>query len=483
MNRLLQITLLLIYFIFTLSFAAQNSNPTILDPKAFDPKRPLSQELIKNIPDGFTLAMVGDCILSRPLSQHATTDPEFGSVLKILRESDALYGNLETTILDIRKFTGYPFSWEGDWVLSAESSVAKDLSDMGFDLFSRANNHALDWGIEGMRETDERLDAVGITHAGTGANQGQARSAGYFDSANGRIALISMASSFRPTTDALPPKGASPGRPGINALKVKTFTLVPPNVMSSLVQIQKALNPEQKLDSNPKSLELFGSQFEVGSTFGYRYEMNEMDLQEILKSIRLGKQHSDFLLVSIHSHESSTKGWPETPADFLKDLAHAAIDAGADAFATTGHHHLGPIEVYKNRPIFYGLGNFFWSDIQEPLSADLYQMNREKLAKAFQFPEKATDADLTALLNKESFANELTFQTIVAVARFDQKGVAEIRLYPVDLGYGKVLRESGTPRMASPETATKMLTRLQKISAPYDTRILIENNVGIIRPD
>jgi poly-gamma-glutamate synthesis protein (capsule biosynthesis protein) len=264
---------------------------------------------------------------------------------------------------------------------------------------------------------------------------------------------------------------------------VKSFTVVPKDVMTSLARIHQTLNPDQKLDSDPESLRLFGTEFETGAAFGYRYQMDALDLEEILKSTRQGKQHSDFLIASIHSHESATNGWPETPAGFLKDLAHAEIDAGADAFVTTGHHHLGPIEIYKNRPIFYGLANFFWGDIQEPLSADLYRMNREKLTKAFQFPGKATDADLTALLNSESFANTLTFQTIVAVARFDQEKLSEIRLYPVDLGYGMVLTESGTPRMATPEVGKEILTRLQKISEPYGTRILIEDNIGIIRPN
>jgi poly-gamma-glutamate synthesis protein (capsule biosynthesis protein) len=46
-----------------------------------------------------------------------------------------------------------------------------------------------------------------------------------------------------------------------------------------------------------------------------------------------------------------------------------------------------------------------------------------------------------------------------------------------------VLTESGTPRMATPEAGKEILTRLQKISEPYGTRILIEDNIGIIRPN
>ncbi len=55
-----------------------------------------------------------------------------------------------------------------------------------------------------------------------------------------------------------------------------------------------------------------------------------------------------------------------------------------------GCHNLGPVEVYRGRPILYGLGNFFWSDMQEPLAADLYHAKpaRERLTAAFAHPEE-----------------------------------------------------------------------------------------------
>jgi poly-gamma-glutamate synthesis protein (capsule biosynthesis protein) len=208
----------------------------------------------------------------------------------------------------------------------------------------------------------------------------------------------------------------------------------------------------------------------------------DMDqLHRILKNIRSGKQNCDFLIATIHAHESSNDIFPELPADFLQRLARAAIDAGADAFMTTGIHHLGPIEIYKNRPIFYGLGNFFWSDIQEPLPADLYRGNREIIGNSFQHPEMVTDGDLTNILNARAFANDLTFQTVLAQSTFNKTGLSEVRLYAVDLGYGQKLTKSGTPRWADPKKALEILERVQKISRSYGTNLLIENNIGIIR--
>jgi poly-gamma-glutamate synthesis protein (capsule biosynthesis protein) len=44
--------------------------------------------------------------------------------------------------------------------------------------------------------------------------------------------------------------------------------------------------------------------------------------------------------------------------DYMRQIAHAAIDAGADIVMGHGPHHSLPVEVYQGRPIFYGLGSF-----------------------------------------------------------------------------------------------------------------------------
>ncbi len=102
--------------------------------------------------------------------------------------------------------------------------------------------------------------------------------------------------------------------------------------MNSLTNIYQKVNPNNKELPDKEKLTLFNTDFEIGKSFGYRYEMDEQDLAAILKNIRSGKQHSDFLIATIHSHETSDDSDPEKPADFLKDLARAAIDAGADSF-------------------------------------------------------------------------------------------------------------------------------------------------------
>ncbi len=433
------------------------ADPVIKDRSRFDAKRPIAAEMRTDVPDGFTMGAVGDLIISRPLSQYAQRLPPFKALLDVLQSSDALYGNLETTLFDARHFTGAPYSWDGDWTNSSVPAVARDLKLMGFGIVSRANNHSLDWGLEGMRETSRHLDEADLAYAGVGEDRGLARAPQFIETAKGRVALVSIASTFRPTTDALPREGAAPGRPGLSALHVARTVVLPAAAMKALAQTECALYGRH-CNQTPQALELFDVKYRLGAVFAYDYEMDREDLAEIEKNVRSARENADFVIVSIHAHECSAGcddgNQPRGPGNFLKRLAHEVIDSGADVFVATGNHNLGPIELYRSpvrgvRPIFYGLGNFFWSDVQDPLPHDLFQGNRALLESAWQDPSKATDYDLTAPLNTQSFAHDFTFRTVVAMSRFEGNQLAEVKLYPVEDGYGERLPKSGIPRLVS----------------------------------
>jgi hypothetical protein len=463
-------------------------DPGVKDSKLFDPRRP--PELLNSgrVVDGFALAAVGDCIIRRPLSQDAPRDPGFAAVIKLLRGADVTYGNMEISIVDLPKSRFAPNPGPDDWSMAAAPAVAKDLKSMGFSVLSRANNHALDWGSDGMRETSRWLDEAGLVYAGAGVDAGNARAARYYESGKGRVAIVSMASTFTPNTEALAPHGAAPGRPGISALHLKKYVVVPAGVMEQLNRLHGTLYPDEPAPSSGP-FTMFGSNFEAGQVYSFRYEMDPVDLSAIMNGIRQGRQNSDFLVATIHSHEAerssaadSQTDMLDTPAHFLQDLAHSAIDTGADAFITTGIHHLGPIEVYRGRPIFYGLGNFFWGETDESLTSDVYQQYRETNDSAFKHPERATDTDVSIQQTYPYFAGDIVYESVVAVAQFRQGRLSELRLYPIDLGYGRPLTDSGTPRLAGADKARSILMRLQKMSGPYGTQIEIQNNVGIIRP-
>ena len=62
----------------------------------------------------------------------------------------------------------------------------------------------------------------------------------------------------------------------------------------------------------------------------------------------------DMLQQVLHAQRNSDLA---EPADFVVEFARAAIDAGADVVAGHGSHTPLAIELYRDRPIFYGLGN------------------------------------------------------------------------------------------------------------------------------
>jgi Bacterial capsule synthesis protein PGA_cap len=206
----------------------------------------------------------------------------------------------------------------------------------------------------------------------------------------------------------------------------------------------------------------------------FSYEMNKEDLRDILAMVREGKAKSDFMTVAIHAHqttETEDVDIAPTPGDFLPQFAKAAIDTGADAFLGTGVHVLRGIEIYKGRPIFYGLGEFF------------RQMDADGIAATGCTGEGGGwELDGNRSCRGDRNSEPIKYEGIVALSRFERGTLAEVRLYPTDLNYNARMAHRGVPRLASTEIAQRTLARLQKLSAPYGTSIAIEGNVGVIRP-
>jgi Bacterial capsule synthesis protein PGA_cap len=192
----------------------------------------------------FTIAAVGDCIISRPLLPMVGVDRSFADVVSLLRGSDATFGNLETAIVDLTETDAVPSGLPDDWAVRAEPETALDLRALGFDVFGRANNHATDWGAGGLLETSARLDEAALVHAGAGPTLAAARAPRYLETDAGRLGVVSMttspASGLAPALDAF---GEVPARPGVHAVPVRTTVIVTPPVMESLVEIAVA-HPE-----------------------------------------------------------------------------------------------------------------------------------------------------------------------------------------------------------------------------------------------
>ncbi|PDT34700.1 MULTISPECIES: CapA family protein [Sinorhizobium] len=427
-----------------------------------------------NVADGFTVVAVGDLLTSRPLTNGR--HPGFDDVVKILQDADVTCGNVESNIFDIRSFTGSP-QVSTDYVLSVPE-LGADLKAMGFNVVSRANNHVFDWGIEGMRETSRVLDQNGIVHAGVGENLAQASAARFLETGGGRVALLSFASTFQSMSPACDPAGEAPGRPGLNALRLSQSIVVLPEMMESVRRIRDALPGFKAGGNDPNRVVLGGATFRAGEEVGYSFEPDQGHVENILRNIRRGKLSSDFCMVAHHGHGAGN--WCQEPPDYEREFAHKLIDAGADAYIGHGPHQLRGIEIYKDRPIFYSLGNFMFDNLGTPVGAEMF-------ATYGKDPHVHTDAELIVDVMVKGFegdggfTNPVYYESIIAISRFEQNRLSELRLIPVELGYSGRFANRGVPRPATPPQAQAILGRLQRLSEPFGTEIEIENDVGIIR--
>ena len=90
----------------------------------------------------------------------------------------------------------------GGTYMTTEPHLLEDRKWLGVNLVSCANNHASDYGEEGILATISYLDAAGIPHAGTGRNLREARSPAYLDTPRGRVALIAATYTFELGADS-----------------------------------------------------------------------------------------------------------------------------------------------------------------------------------------------------------------------------------------------------------------------------------------
>lgn len=419
------------------------------------------------IEDGFTLATVGDIIYLRPVLP--TIERRSPALLEILRRATVTFGNFETSVFDLANFKGSPQAESGGTWMLADPRTTDDLVKMGFDIVSHANNHATDWGREGLVETLDQLNDAGLVNAGTGFSLSAARSPRYLETPAGRVGLVAATSSFPPSSRAGDALGEVPARPGVNAIRSERIRYVSAEELAAIAGVA-----ETKAGS---PVVLDGTRYrqtaEGGEAVPLGFELNERDEKANQLAVRQAKQNGNFVIFSLHNHNPGNAS--EVPADFAPGLARRIIDAGADVVVGHGPHQVRGIEIYKGKPIFYSLGNFaMMNNSLDVAPADLYEQYAVE-------PGSATLPELLQGRAAQRFYNPNFYESVVAVSRYVGGRVAEIRLHPIDLndpvgGTGK-----GVPRMAHAATGRRVLERLQRLSKPFGTRIDIERGIGVIR--
>lgn len=232
---------------------------------------------------------------------------------------------------------------------------ARCLQALAVDCCVLANNHVLDWGREGLRETLRALDAAGIAHAGAGIDACEAAAP----------AILPVA-------------------PAIRVL-VFGFGLISSGI------------PEHwRARSDMPGIELL--------------EPPATALARIAQRVREHRRPGDLVIASLHW--GGNWGYRIDPPQ--RELAHALIDdAGVDLVHGHSSHHAKGIEIYRDRLILYGCGDFI-NDYEGIHGYDAY---RGDLAVAYLARCRVSDGALVKLTLRPYRIRRLRLQRARTVDR------------------------------------------------------------------
>lgn len=257
------------------------------------------EEPIEDNINEISISLVGDILLDGHIRNHIHKegyDYPWHYVREYFENDDITIGNLETSI------TGAGEKWpDKQFNFRSEAKNVGAMKDAGIDVVSLANNHSLDYGYEGFRDTLRYLNEGDIKVVGAGENIEQAIKEVIIDKDNMKIGILGF-------SRVVPDVGwwATPNRPGL-----------------------------------------------VGAY--------DTQMPQALKAIENLKKEVDILIVSVHWG----KELEEEPRQEEIIVAKKMIDSGADVIAGHHPHVLQGIEIYKGRPIFYSLGNFVFGTKSE----------------------------------------------------------------------------------------------------------------------
>lgn len=421
-----------------------------------------------------TLAAGGDMIGPvHPMNR--LTDPQFQEVARLFRGADVGFANQEGAILDLSRFVGYPAAETGGGYPTRRPSHASEVKDMGISMVSVANNHATDYGAEGLSETLKNLSRAGVKAGGAGLNEIAARSPVYLQTTKGIIGLVATASTFPPSSTPGPAIEAqntrSKTRPGISALRVRNVRLLPRTLLQDLLHIAGPFATREGA-----AVRVSDQVFKEAEEIATRWETNPADGSAVLSAIDAARMKADLVIFAIHAHETAGEHdeppplpyepimlhkaneapSPDDPrpASFEIDLFHSAVDHGADIAVRTGPHVIGGIEIYRGKAIFYSLGSLFLDFSGQ---------------RVFDTPTGET------LVVPDSW-----FDSFVPICEFEGGSLQMIRIYPIAIE-PRAGERSGMPSIARGERARTILSRLRELSMAFGTEMAVSDDIGVIR--
>lgn len=248
------------------------------------------------------IVLTGDIILDEP-----NPDYWLSGIAPALTQADVVIGHLEVphTLVSQSLIDDIPAP-------GSDPQNLKALKNAGFSVMTMAGNHIADCGAQGIQDTCTELKNLGITYCGAGENLTKARKPAEISRGNRTVAVLSY--------NCVGPESAwaNTDRAGCAYLPVITENNEP-------------INPRVTIKNLAQEA----------------YDILKKDITSL-------REKTDFIIVALH------KGIVHTPtliAPYEKEIAHAAIDAGADLVIGHHAHIVRGIEFYKGKPIYHGLGN------------------------------------------------------------------------------------------------------------------------------
>jgi poly-gamma-glutamate capsule biosynthesis protein CapA/YwtB (metallophosphatase superfamily) len=254
------------------------------------------------------------------------------------------------------------------------------MKEAGFDVVSFAGNHCMDWGLEGFDDTVHHLESAGLTVVGVGHDIQAARRARIVEADGVRIAFLAC-SSILPAA-----YWATPDRAGCAPMRAHT------------------LYEQIELD-------------QPGTPARIHTWAHAGDLDRLCTDIRDAAASADVVAVSVH--------WgihfiPGSLADYQREVAYAAIDAGADLILGHHAHILKGVEIYRGKPILYSFGNF---------AMDLRMTPEHAASRGFKEVQALApewEPDFDSLYN---FPHD-SRKTVMLRAALSRNGVESLELLP-----------------------------------------------------
>jgi poly-gamma-glutamate synthesis protein (capsule biosynthesis protein) len=374
-------------------------------------------QLIKEEPGDTIITAVGDMIFNQKISE--LQDPDRKGLFRIMQEADIGYGNLEFSINE------HPELQRPFYNFRAPREFAWEVAAIGINLVSMANNHALDFGPEGLKECLRALDLTSITHAGAGLTLAAAHTPGTMQPQS-RKTRFSLLSYMRYWTNRY--RSADPSAPSL-------ATIDP-----AVILVAK----DGKVDSVEGPL--------------------ESDIKTMEDDVVLARRHSDVLMVSLHNHDVSHHRvygiQNKTPAND-EIMYRRAIDSGADIVLGSGPHVLRGIEIYKGKPIFYSLSDFIYQyRTPDKIPIDLIHQRDTEL-------ERPTNVSVWDRRDTPD-----TMEGVLVRMTVNADKLKKIQLIPITIDDEGPLY--GVPRLVSDQRAKEMFEKIQKLSDPYGTKITVK---------